>query len=1148
MHIKKSTMFKKIISLSLSIIMVFTLLIPSQMNAYAGVTEIKDKATGIVYTTDGVILRYQGKATNLIIPAKLGKTTLKKIYEQAFALKENILISVTLPDTITEIGASAFAGITTLKSIKLPSGLKIIDGDAFASCTSLKDVVIPNGVKTIGMGAFYDCKSLTEINIPQSVTSIEVGEFQDSSITAISIPSGITNIAGAVFANTKLKTVVIPKTVKSIDNVAFYGCQDLTSIEIPKSVKKVSYEAFDKCPLLTIYGENDSAAQRYAAFYNVKFVYPGENQGPTSPIISPDQIVIPPNTKNITVTATPSKTKIAVNNSSKELESYTINGEDYYRITDLSKILAGTGKSFDPAYDEYYDIMQLSASVDSEAISVIKKGDGKEKQATRVYPTIYFGVTEISGLIGVYSVNDEDYYSLSDVMNIIDCGVIKNSKTGVININTKISYEPADSPVFKAVPKGDATYMKTQKALYAAYLGGKGNVSAAGVNIPANTTFYVPRGVTYGGGGNGNVYFGNNSSFVVRGSWSVEYPTRSLRLKSATTKNATYNYGFNPLSKNKENVYMNSNVVNIDSYTSLFGGFPYDNLPIDSAKISYGNVSNGVSKIILNIKRDKLDCEKGLFVYFHAKNGLSYGHLFNNFSEAVDLTPQLAEMIALNVGKEATVDRIDIQSSNGTSYSDAISLPVNWTISTSGTAPSEIKTVTYSDPGYGNSLVFNGLSQKSYISKVTLFNGTMYKIISPDNDYSIIPKEASPGDISIMGEATNIALFTGVKEDSGKDSYTFTVSPFSKDISYASDENEYPNQASVSSENKKTYLNFSLNELVPPESHGSSANIMIKYHKKGDPEEELGTLIVSRSLRIDQNTRSGKLEITLALSDLYNKKGAISIDKFYVYNYAERSIDGYLLPSVKFLILPCDVTPTPIDSVKLGADTKVYITSDSLLYAAISPITGPITATFKISNYVTGYSSLQISPAGKNQWGPNLLKEEFNMYDTLDLSISFDPASPRYDFKVIGDNDNPDTTTGIVRNVSFAGITEAGGKISLEEWGGDTLVGIVTNNNQQIKLETGSFGTDTIDVELFPGADIRTFKVSDFSLAYDDYALTAYTDPSIKITSLSQSTGGSAKLTFTRYFDISRENRPSQGVLVLLYKGYVVGKVTFTNF
>ncbi len=1144
MQTKSYSMFKKIVSLSLSILMIVTLFIPSQMNAYAGVTELKDKATGIVYTTDGVIFRYEGNATNLIIPAKLGKTTLKKIYEQAFALKENILISVTLPDTITEIGASAFAGITSLKSIKLPSGLKIIDGDAFAECTSLKDVVIPNGVKTIGMGAFYDCKSLTEINIPQSVTSIGFSAFQDTSITAISIPSGITNIAAAAFANTKLKSVIIPKTIKSIDSMAFYGCKDLTSIEIPKSVKKVSYQAFDNCPSVTIYGENDSAAQRYAAYYKRKVVYPDEKQGTTSPIISSNQIVTPQDTKNITVTATPSKTKIAVNNSSKELESYTIDGDDYYRITDLSQILAGTDKSFDPAYDEYYDFIQLTANVDSEAIRVIKKGDGKEKQAIRVYPTIYYGVTEISGLIGVYSINDEDFYNLSEVMNIIDCGVIKNSKTGVLNINTKISYEPADSPVFKAVPKGDATYMKTQKALYAAYLAGKQSVNAAGVKIPDNTTFYVPRGVTYGGGGNGNIYFGNNSSFVVRGSWSVEYPTRSLRLKSASTKNATYNYGYNPLSRNKENVYMNSNVVNIDGYTSLFGSFPYDNLPIDSAKISYGNVSNGVSKIILNIKRDKLDCGKGLFVYFHAKNGLSYGHLFNNFSEAVDLTPQLVEMIALNMGKEATVDRIDIQSTNGTSYSDAISLPVNWNISTSGLAPTNIKTVNYVDPSYGNSLTFDGLSKNTYIAKCQFNKGSEYRVISPANNYKVVPFQESPGDYEIIGESSNIALFTGVKEESGKDSYTFTVSPFSNNLDYVSDDNEYTEQATLTTENKKTYLNYELNKLDAEESHGSSTSLLVRYHKKGDPADVLGVVTYSGSILIDKASRSGKLDLTLSLSDLYNSKGAINIDKLYVYNYANCSLGDFKIPSKKFTIVPCDFIPTPIDSAKLGTDTTIYITSDSLLTSA----TEPITATFKVENYITGYKSLQISPAGKNQWGPNLLKDEFNMYDVLDLTITYDPTSPRYDFKAISNIEEPENNTDIIKNVCFAGITAAGGKISLEGWGSYDEVGIVTNNDKTIKLKSGSFGTDTIDVTLFPGADIKTFKASDFSLSYDDFALTPYKDPSIKISSLSQLTGGSAKLTFTRYFDPAKENRPFLGVLKLLYKGYVVGDVNFTNF
>jgi len=55
-------------------------IIPSQINVYAArLVETTDKATGLIYDTSGVIWGYEGTATAVVIPAKLGKVTVKKL-------------------------------------------------------------------------------------------------------------------------------------------------------------------------------------------------------------------------------------------------------------------------------------------------------------------------------------------------------------------------------------------------------------------------------------------------------------------------------------------------------------------------------------------------------------------------------------------------------------------------------------------------------------------------------------------------------------------------------------------------------------------------------------------------------------------------------------------------------------------------------------------------------------------------------------------------------------------------------------------------------------------------------------------------------------------------------------------------------------
>ncbi len=169
--------------------------------------------------TEVKVTTYNGSSKNVEIPASVQGMAVTAIERDLFNRSD--IESVTIPNTVTEIG-----------------------NYAFTQCQSLKEIVIPEGVKTIGTHAFWYCKNLEKVTLPKTVEKIDPYAFSATGVTSLEIPDGQLN---------------------SLSEYVFFQCWNLTEITIPQSVTSIDESAFADCPNdMVINAYADSAAATYA--------------------------------------------------------------------------------------------------------------------------------------------------------------------------------------------------------------------------------------------------------------------------------------------------------------------------------------------------------------------------------------------------------------------------------------------------------------------------------------------------------------------------------------------------------------------------------------------------------------------------------------------------------------------------------------------------------------------------------------------------------------------------------------------------------------------------------------------------------------------------------------------------------------------
>ena len=146
----------------------------------------------------------------------------------------------------------------------------VIPNYTFANMTKLTSVTLPDSISEIGVQAFQKCTGLSEITLPSGLTKIGESAFEESALQKVDFSkcTALTTIGKKSFKRCSISSIEIPDTVPltTVEAYAFDLCASLQSVYLPKSVKTIQICAFANCPKLQTFSVPTCCKIHWKAF------------------------------------------------------------------------------------------------------------------------------------------------------------------------------------------------------------------------------------------------------------------------------------------------------------------------------------------------------------------------------------------------------------------------------------------------------------------------------------------------------------------------------------------------------------------------------------------------------------------------------------------------------------------------------------------------------------------------------------------------------------------------------------------------------------------------------------------------------------------------------------------------------------------